>query len=391
MLWNMTHLALSFTVLCALLVTLHVISAAVTIAKCRHRPARGTLAQCALRVSIVRPVCGLEAAERLTLASTFRLDLPRAELLFCCRAPDDPAIPYLQSLIDAHPLIDARILVGDDLGSDNPKLNNMTKGWRAATGDWIIFADSNLDLPRDYITRVLAAWQRDTGVVCAPPIGSAPIGFWAEVECGFLNTYQARWQYTAEAVGLGFAQGKTMLWRRADLDTWGGTAALARDLAEDAAATKLVRSNGHKVRLASPPFMQPLGYRTASQVIGRQLRWAQLRRLSFPAFFIPEILTGMVPMAAAGATAAALMDGEPILAGALLCALWLSTEAIMAWSLGWRLSWQSPLAWIVRDFLLPVIWARAWIADGYAWRGNSVSARASRGLVASLTRRASAT
>ena len=40
----------------------------------------------------------------------------------------------------------------------------------------------------------------------------------AEVEAGFLNTYQARWQLAADSAGFGFAQGKSMLWRRDLLD-----------------------------------------------------------------------------------------------------------------------------------------------------------------------------
>jgi hypothetical protein len=42
-------------------------------------------------------------------------------------------------------------------------------------------------------------------------LGLAVRNLWAELECSFLNTFEARWQYCAEAVGLGFAQGKTML------------------------------------------------------------------------------------------------------------------------------------------------------------------------------------
>ncbi len=110
-------------------------------------------------------------------------------------------------------------------------------------------ADSNVLMPRDYLQRLLARLAPDTGLLCAPPIGCLPHGFWAEVECAFLNTYQARWQYAADTVGLGFAQGKTMLWRRADLEQAGGIRALGAEIAEDAAATKVVRRAGRRVRL----------------------------------------------------------------------------------------------------------------------------------------------
>ena len=164
---------------------------------------------------------------------------------------------------------------------------------------WIIIADSNVLMPRDYIQRLFASWRADTGLVASPPIGCRPQGIWAELECAFLNTYQARWQYVVDSFGYGFAQGKTMLWRRADLERAGGIEALGKEVAEDAAATKIVRDAGLKVRLIDRPLAQPLGRRSAAEVWNRQLRWARLRRASFLLYFLPEILSGgVLPMIA---------------------------------------------------------------------------------------------
>ena len=154
----------------------------------------------------------------------------------------------------------ARLLIGDDRISANPKLNNVVKGWKAARYDWVIIADSNVLMPSDYIQRLLARWRPDTGIVCAPPIGSRPESFAAEIECAFLNTYEARWQYAGESCGYGFAQGKTMLWRREMLEAGGGIEALGAEIAEDAAATKLIHAQGfsaHLVDRAVPAAARP--------------------------------------------------------------------------------------------------------------------------------------
>ncbi len=330
-------------------------------------------------VSLIRPVAGLDAIEQRTLESTFQLEARNAEIIFCVASPSDPVLPFLRLLLSRYPQRNARILVGNDLGSANPKLNNIVKGWAAATSDWIIIADSNVLLPPDYVARVLGTWTDDVALVCAPPIGDEPKGFWAEVECAFLNGYQGRWQYAADALGFGFAQGKTMAWRREDLDAWGGVSALGSEVAEDAAATKLVRSKGKRVRLSAVPFVQPIGHRTASQVLRRQERWAQLRRLSFPQFFVPEILTGAVVPLAAGVLGLSLIDAPLLLPiiGFICC--WIGAEAAVCALAGWTLSWRSPVAWIVRDVCIPVIWMRAWLARGYEWRGNSISIDAARG------------
>ena len=87
-----------------------------------------------------------------------------------------------------------------------------------------------------------------------------PENFAAEIECAFLNTYQARWQYSAEALGFGFAQGKTMLWRRDILETGGGIEALGAEIRRrlDQAGP----SRQSRAHLASPPSQ----HRSASAV-----------------------------------------------------------------------------------------------------------------------------
>jgi ceramide glucosyltransferase len=296
----------------------HLASLAVAALRLRRaRPARARGFTDLPPVSLVRPLCGIDNFATDTLRSTFALSHPRYEILFCVASAKDTVIPLIESLMAEQPEADARLLVGDERVSSNPKLNNVLKGWRTARHDWIVLADSNVLMPPDYLERLFASWRADTGLVASPPIGSQPESVWAELECAFLNTYQARWQYIADACGFGFAQGKTMLWRRADLDRAGGLEVLAREVAEDAAATKVVRAAGRKVQLVDRPFPQPLGYRTAAEVWHRQARWARLRRASFFAYFLPEAVSGgVLPMIALAAVAPAL--GLPLVPTVLL-------------------------------------------------------------------------
>src|SRR5262245_29928063 len=300
-------------------------------------------------VSIIRPVCGVDAYEELTLRSTFELAYPRYEVLFCCASADDPAVQLVKHLLAEYPGVKARLLIGDDQPSQNPKLNNVLKGWRKAAHEWIVIADSNVVMPPDYIQRLLSTWRDDTGLVSAPPIGKLPAGVWAELECAYLNTYQARWQYAADSLGIGFAQGKNMLWRRSDLEKAGGILALAREPAEDAAATRVVRGLGLRVNLADGAFPQPLGARTASQVWRRQVRWARLRRATFPGFFALEILSGLAAPLACLLLSGWWLELEEIdvaVVAVAYTAVWLAAEAWLAATVGWHLRWRSPLVWL---------------------------------------------
>lgn len=325
------------------------------------RPANAPL------VTLLRPVCGRDPFDRATLGSSFALDYPAFEVLFCVADPADPAVPLLQDLIAAHPGVRARLLVGDDRITANPKLNNLAKGWEAAQGDLVVMADSNLLLPPDYLWHLLAVRGPDVGLVSAPPVGTDAEGFWGAMECAFLNSNQARLQLLADALGFGFAQGKTMLWDRAFLTGAGGLPALGARLAEDVAATRIVRRAGLRVALPRVLFAQPVGRRRAAQVWQRQVRWSRVRREGFPALFLLEPLNG-----AALPLAAALLAGGPGAALALALA-WYGAELALAWRMGWVSRARDLPLLPLRDALLPLIWLATLRSRGFAWRGNAMA------------------
>jgi ceramide glucosyltransferase len=366
----MTTLIWSAGAYCLVTASLHFSSLLIAVRRCRAGRAYQAPPAQAVSVSVIRPVCGIDNHAEETLRSTFELDYPQYEIVFCVAQSKDPVVGLLHRLIAAHPHVPATLLTGDDPVSDNPKLNNVVKGWRHATFDWVVIADSNVLMPRDYIQRLLATFTPGTGLVCSPPVGCSPEGVWAELECSVLNSYQARWQYVADSLGLGFAQGKTMLWRREILEVGGGIRALGAELAEDAAATKLVRKLGLRVRLVDAPFGQPLGSRTAAEVWRRQLRWARLRRATFKAFFIPEILVGAVgPLIAAAVVAAG--TGVSVVGVVLALALaWYGGEVVLARAAGWPLGLRAPLIFLLRDLLLPALWVHAWSGSSFVWRGT---------------------
>ncbi|BCP54090.1 ceramide glucosyltransferase [Kaistia sp. 32K] len=359
---------------CLVAALVHFGSIAIVTLRCRARPDETSPLHGQPPITILRPVCGKEHAIERTLGSGFRLDYPDYELVFCVASRSDPVNAVIRDLMARYPEVPARLLVGDDRISINPKLNNLAKGWIAARHEWIVMADSNVLMPPDYLDRMLERWDATTGLVCSPPLGSEPDNLGAEFECAYLNTYQARWQLAADAVGQGFAQGKSMLWRRENLDRHGGIAALAADPAEDAAATKAIRANDQRVRLVRHPFAQPLGARALQAVWRRQLRWARLRRVTFPALFGMElVLGGLLPV---GLTVLLAIEGTlsawipPLLAFA-----WYGAEALMARSLGWHCSRWSPLAWVLRDASLPALWIAAVSGSGFEWRGNQMNVK----------------
>jgi ceramide glucosyltransferase len=358
---------------CGLALAVQFGSIAIAIIRCRIPARQLPPPDDAPPITIIRPVCGIDNFVEATLRSTFVLDYPRYEILFCAASVRDPVVGLVQSLIAEHPQIPAKLLVGDERISANPKLNNVLKGWRAAANDRVVMADSNVLMPRDYLQRLLATFRGDTGMVSAPPVGSHPLGFWAQMECVFLNTYQARWQYTADTIGLGFAQGKTLFYRRSDIEAAGGLRALAAEAAEDAASTKIMRASGKRVRLVDAPFQQPLGERKRGDVWDRQVRWARLRRDSFTSFYCLEAASGAVLPLIAAIVIAITAGHSVIAAAALFLTIWYGAEILLCAAAGWHLPLLYPVHAMLRDVLLPVLWIEGWREATFVWRGNAMT------------------
>ena len=323
-------------------------------------------------VSIVIPLCGREQFSRETLARAHRLDWPDYAAHFLRGRSERPGYQGDRSSAIRQSKRQIPDAVGRRPVQRESELNNCVKGWNAAAHDWVVLADSNVLMPPDYLDHLMAAWRSNSGVVCSTPLGSRPQGFWAEIECAFLNTHQARWQYASEALGFGFAQGKSMLWRKGTLDSRGGIQALAAEIAEDAAATKLVNRLGLKVHLVASPFEQPLGRRRLRDVWSRQCRWARLRRVTFPAYFAPEILLGLVPPLFLVLCLPLSGAGLGMSAAAVLAAVYLP-ELALAKSKNWYLSPMSLVAMIARDLMMPIIWTQSWLGKTFEWRGNTMT------------------
>ena len=77
-------------VLCVFVLAFNAASMGLAARKCRARPRTLPVPKNGPSVSVVRPLCGLEAFNEETLAATFTLDYPNYEILFCIQTADDP-------------------------------------------------------------------------------------------------------------------------------------------------------------------------------------------------------------------------------------------------------------------------------------------------------------
>ncbi|KAF9939190.1 hypothetical protein BGZ65_011269 [Modicella reniformis] len=140
-------------------------------------------------VSIIRPLRGNDCNMYENLASSFRQDYPRFEIIFSVAQANDPAITVVQDLMEKFPKVDARLIIGERNVGINPKINNMVRSYESAKHDILWVLDSNVYVDPGCMGRsVDKMLQPGVGLVHHLPFGVKPQTLGSELELMFLNT-----------------------------------------------------------------------------------------------------------------------------------------------------------------------------------------------------------
>ena len=317
--------------------------------------------------TLLRPFCGADYGSNYNVFSANLLTYNNINFLYCVESDSDPCVGIIKACVNVSDTGKTKILVGIDENLSNPKLSNLSKGVKFLESEYIAMADSNIELYPDYIQQALNTFSQSDkiAVVSAPPYAIEAKTFWASIEAVTLNTMQLRWQYVANFFGYGFAQGKNLIMKTEFLHLFGGMKGLDREPAEDAAITKEARKLNMRVALM-PPTKLLLGPRSFKDYWDRQVRWARLRRKTFLPQYIPEILTGILPLLVYfiyAKVAFAAMLG--------LIFLFYLPEMFLAVFLKADVYTFYFLQCLFRDFMYAAIWIMGW-GNTIKWRGKKI-------------------
>ncbi len=129
---------------------------------------------CLPAVSILVPVCGVDAGAWENWSSLCTQYYPSYEVLFGVTDPDDPCIPMVKKLVTAFP-DRVRLYSGLKPRGINYKDSNLSYLLEKAQHEVIIFADSDIRVHTDYIQTVTAPLaDRQVGLVTCAFIGYNP-------------------------------------------------------------------------------------------------------------------------------------------------------------------------------------------------------------------------
>ncbi len=329
-------------------------------------------ARTACKLSLLKPLAGMNAALERSLASFFELSMP--ELILGVHSESDPAFPVAKRLIGRHPALAARLIVSGEPPASadeaNPKVHSLIAMAREATGDIFVISDADILASEDYVEMVAAEFSDPAVGVVTFPYRAVGGSLWSELEAVGANT--EFWAGVAVAQMLGpmdFAVGPTMAVRRECLQAIGGFEATRPYLAEDFVIGKWANEKGWKVKLSRYVVEHHIGAEPFASNLRHRIRWYRSTRRSRPVGYFGQAFTYPLPFAillailspapwawVLLATCAALRIGAAVAVAGRLLHVKLSPRF---WAL-------LPL----QDALSFAVWIAAFFGNTIEWRGR---------------------
>jgi ceramide glucosyltransferase len=323
------------------------------------------------RVSILKPLAGIDDELADNLAPLADLDYPDYEILIGVASVDDPAFVEARRFVARLGSGRARLFLTDPEQATNPKVAQLLTLARAATGEILLVSDSNVRATRDYLTPLVAELSQP-GVAIASSViaGTGEQTLGAALENLQLGAIVAPGVVSAAHIaGRPITVGKSMAMWRSSLEQIGGFARVANLLSEDHMLGKAFAQAGFRVAVSLVPVANRNVACSLRRTVERHTRWAKLRRAIAPVGFWFEPLLSPIVMATA---ACVFLPGKMsclVFLGAILlqtgCAF-SSMRILRGHSLRW---YWAPLE-LVRAYVLLFCWARACLSRRVSWRGH---------------------
>ena len=332
-------------------------------------------------LSVLRPAKGLDEGFEDNLRMLLQQSHPRFEVLLGVAEAGDPAYAVGRRVAADFPAGRLRVFVCPPDGGLNPKVTILRRLAAHARHDLLLISDSNVRPPAGYLQAIIAEMaDPHVGLVTNLVRGEgarafAARTFAARCENLHLATFVVRGTaFAGVYLDKACVVGKSMLFRRSQLEKLGGWAPFADLLAEDYAIGNAFERAGFAVVVSPLPVVTFNQSWSTGRFFNRHLRWSQMRRRVAPWAYLFEPLGSPTPLFL-GLACTAFGPGPlgPWALPLALAALGFRLAAdrrLLSGLYGARVPWRAVLATWPKDFLIVALWAVGAFRRTVDWRGN---------------------
>lgn len=244
-------------------------------------------------VTVLKPIYGLDPELIKNLRSFCQQDYPDYQIIFGLHSSNDLALPIVRKIIKEFKNIDISYVVDSRLYGANHKVSNLMNMCPTAKHDFILIADSDMRVAKDYLSNVMSPFADATvGAVTCLYSGSARGKLASSLNAMFINAWFLPSVLISRLLQpIKYCLGATMVVRRNLLNEIGGFKALSNYLADDYMLGKLISDLGYKIHLSDLVVENIVEEATIKDLINHELRWARTLRRVEPLGYALTFLT----------------------------------------------------------------------------------------------------
>ncbi len=321
-------------------------------------------------ITLLKPLHGAECGLETALASFLKQDYPGPiQIVFGLRYTGDPAIGVVESLKRRFPNRDIAVVVNPAMHGTNRKISNVVNMMKAAKHDYLVLTDSDITVPRDYLSTIAAEAARPgVGIVSCLYTGKGAGNSWSRLSAMGLSYHFL--PNATLGIALGVERpcfGSTIALSRKTLEMIGGFEAFTGHFVDDYEIGRAAREAGFTI--AYPAMTVQHGCDNASFVglIRQELRWARAVRVVNPAGHLASFVTHPLALALLGAALLGFSHMASLIVLAVL-AVRLLVKLHIDSLVGTR---TGSLLWLpLRDLLSFAIFLGSMVGNAVEWRGE---------------------
>lgn len=332
------------------------------------------------RVSILKPLKGIDEELYENIKSFFELDYPDFEIIFGFHSPDDPVLKIVHEISETHKQIPSKIVVSEREIGLNPKVNNLTNIFPLATGEIIFISDSNTRVEKDFLRNIIRYFSdQKVGLVSAAIKGKGSQNLFALFENLHLNTFIVGIVQAASSIAdVQITIGKAILIRKSILDKFKGFEFLKDFLAEDHLLGLEVKKIGYRVITSTISIENINKQWSFKKLANRHRRWTLMRLKIDPIFYMLEFLTNTTLLS----IILVLLNFNYFIITSIVILIKIILDYLLSKIFKTELSLKHFLIVPIKDIVMGILWFTPFISNKISWRESTLKVTSNSKLIA---------